>query len=333
MRYVDESTFNKTKTVMNVALFAGIVISSVSLATATVFTAKIFFLIAVTTLASILSCTAGSALPIIAAIFGWAGASVMSGSALTASVTLISVPYSFTFSLLRKKKLNRADAVGVSAATVTAVSVLLLLLNAYVCTGEISLNAINYTYSPHLLEVGYLLRSAFSVQILGEEIPLIANSNIYDYLKLYVALIPGIIALISSFLGFVTFWIARKFTDGILGRDSDNLSWKLLCSPVTIITFIAVCILYSLVEEGNIFCVAALNLILMLIPTVLITGFSSAFEPIVSNGIKRPRILRPFLLIISLLTSASYFYYCCITFASLDGLKTIFKGKFKKNQE
>ncbi len=331
-------TFNikKQKDVagLTALLFFAVIVFSVNLSLTTDPILLILFL-AISVIASVLlSALSTPALSVIAGIFGFAISLLVLKEPAFAAVSAIHVPFACWLSQAFRNKLSRSSAVGGAAFTVTICALAVLLYHTYSTTGTVSADSVIFTFREFFDSLSDLLYTSFYVEILGNEVPVITKTNVRPYLNFFIGIFPGIIAAASSFIGFIVISVCKKILERFTAFTARRSIWISLVSPITAIFFLLSYLLSLIFTETNFFTLSLINLELILFAFIFTAGLLSAFEPITSNGITRPRILRPLLLIIALFNSTNSFATLCIFFGLYDCIKeTVAAGIKKKKQE
>ncbi len=318
---------NSHLNILSALIFIAITVFSVNLSIITDPFYFIIFLIAAATASSWLFTAKNVLIGLIASIIGWGISVLLSGSAICGLLSISYLPYSLTYSLVRKQRISRSLAVGISSTVITTVTISVLLMLTYFRTSNISLTAILEAFPFFFSKLKSILYTSFYVNVAGSSVSLIAESNVNAYLFTIIGITPGIISAITTLIGYITGWLYFKILKLSNIQTPKKSVWELRASVVsTVFLFISIA-LCLLIKSANVVSLTALNLMLILLPGIFAAGLSSAFTPIVQNGISRPRIFRPFVLILSLFNNLMVFITACTYFGAYDSIRSEFKNR------
>ena len=107
----------------------------------------------------------------------------------------------------------------------------------------------------------------------------------------------------------------------------------LIPSPVTAVFFLIALITVTILDSVSIVSLTAMNMFIIILPVIFLTGLFTSVSPIVSNGVARPRLLRPLTLIISVFNGVVPFALLCTVYGIFDSIKAAFSGRKNKNKE
>ena len=333
MNGFNSKTNNKHLNILSTLIFIAIAVFSVNLALITDPLYFGVFLIAAATASSWIFSAKNSLIGLTASIIGWGISMLLTRSAICGLFSISYLPYSLTYSLVRKKKISRSVAVGISSIVITTVSISLLLLLTYFRTSTVSLTAILQAFPFFFSKLKSMLYSSFYVNVAGSNVSLIAESNVNTYLFTIIGIVPGIISSLTTLIGYLVGWLYVKTLKLSNQKTPDKSVWELRPSVVSTIFLLISIGLCLLIKGAGIASLTVLNLILILIPGIFAAGLSSAFTPIVQNGISRPRIFRPFVLVLSLFNNFMIFIIACTYFGAYDSIRSALNNRHtdKKN--
>ncbi len=292
----------------------------------------IFFVI--TAASSAWLCTVkGPIITIASSIIGWAIVLLITKNAVYGLLSVSYLPFSVTLPLIPKKKLSRSVAIGIGSLLVTVVASSVLIYIAYVRVGNVSLESIRNAFPYFFSKVSEILYDSFYVKVAGTKVSIIAESNVASYLNVIICLFPAALSALLTFVGFLSGWLYRKLAEITTVSDTDDDSWTVVPSLLTSMLFLIGLAITSIVDATNVFSLTALNFTVILFPLMLLSGLISAFTPIVTNGISRPRLLRPFLLIIAVMNGVVPFVSFCIFYGVYDSFKAVISKRKPNEQE
>ncbi len=320
-------SLNNHLNILSALIFIAIAVFSVNLAIITDPFYFVVFLIAAATASSWLFTAKNELIGLIASIIGWGISFLLTGSAICALLSISYLPYSITFSLVRKQKISRSVAVGIASTVITVISISVLLMLTYYRTSRVSLTAIVEAFPLFFSRLKSILYSSFYVSVAGSNVSLIAESNVNAYLFTIIGITPGIISAITALIGYITGWLYHKILELSNIQTPKKSVWGLRSSIVSTVFLLISLALSLLIKSAGVVSLTALNLTLILLPGIFAAGLSSAFTPIVQNGISRPRIFRPFVLIISLFNNVVLFITACTYFGAYDSIRSEFKNR------
>jgi hypothetical protein len=142
-----------------------------------------------------------------------------------------------------------------------------------------------------------------------------------------VGIIPGVLFALVSICGYIAALLYKKVIKLITGLSLSTQAWKLKIELPTAVLFILSFIVSLFTDSITAFSLAALNICIVLFPTLFMTGLASAFEPRIVNGYKLPRLLRPAFLLLLLFVNVIYFSFLCTFFALYDCIKGVIPKK------
>lgn len=324
---------NNRKNLLAFIVFLLIAVFSVNLALVTdLMLFAVFYILVAAASAWLITCKGGF-FALTASLIGWAAALLITKNAFYAFVSVSYLPFSLALPNISKNKLTRSGAIGVGSACVTVLSVASLLYVTYSRTDAISLSAIRTAFPFYFAQISEILYESFFVSVAGTKVSLIAESNVVGYLNVIICIIPAVISAVMSLIGYAIAWIYKKLTEITLTKKIDKKSWFLVPSPVTATFFLIALIAVMIFENANLISLAALNIFIIILPVILLTGLLTSFAPIATNGILRPRLLRPLTLIISVFNGVVPFASLCIFYGLYDSYKASAPKRKPKKQE
>ncbi len=331
-RFSNEKLNNK----INLLHFIAIVLVAVLTVNLALVDDAMLFLIflVITAAASAWLCTVrGPIIAIASSIFGWAVALLITKNAVSGLLSVSYLPFSMVLPLIPKKKLSRSVAIGIGTSVITVAATAVLLYIAYVRVGEISLESIRNAFPYFFSKVSEILYESFHVKVAGTSVSIIAESNVASYLNVIICLFPAVLSAFLTFIGFLSGWLYRKLAEITTVTDADDNSWTVVPSLLTSILFLIGLAITAIVDATNVFSLTALNFTVILFPVILLSGLISAFTPIVANGVSRPRLLRPFILIIAVMNGVVPFVSICLFYGVYDSIKAVISKRKPKEQE
>ena len=275
----------------------------------------------------------GYVLALLSAFIGWCAAFMLTKSPIYAILSVSYLPFSLSIPSIAKGELSRSGAIAVGAASVTLGTVITLLFVTYSRVGTISLSAIRNAFPFFFAQVSELLYESFYVEIAGSQVSLIAESNVVEYLNLIICLLPASFFALMTFGGYIIASIYKKMSEVTLAAKIDAKRWVLIPSPVTAVFFLIALITVTILDSVSIVSLTALNMFIIILPVIFLTGLFTSVSPIVSNGVARPRLLRPLTLIISVFNGVVPFALLCTVYGIFDSIKAAFSGRKPKKQE
>ncbi len=291
-----------------------------------------FYVVAATGAAWLVSAKSPLA-ALIASLIGWTVALLITKNALYAILSVSYLPFSLSIPFISRGKLTRSAAIGTGTACVTLGTVATLLYVTYVRVGTVSLSAVRAAFPFFFKQISELLYESFFVSVAGSKVSLIAESNVIGYLNVIICLLPAVISAVLTLVGFVIAWLYRKITEITAVADFDGKLWTLVPSPVTAVIFIIAMITVMVVENTNTVSLTALNMFIIILPIILLTGLFTSLSPKVTNGIPRPRLLRPLTLIISVFNGVLPFASLCVFYGLYDSIRASIPKRKPNNQE
>ncbi len=268
---------------------------------------------------------------LLASAVGWAVTMLLTKNAVSALLSVSYLPFAFALSFIPKRRLTRSGAIGIASGTVTVTAVLAIIYITYVKTDTVSLTSVIDAFPSFFGQVEKLLCSSFYVSIAGEDVSIIDKSNVNGYLSVLICIAPAVISAVSTVMGFVVGWIYKKLIEITAVGEIDSTDWMLIPSSVSAAVFLVSALMAAVICTTNAFSLAFLNLAVILTPGILMAGLLSAFTPIRTNGVERPRLLRPIMLIITFLSSLVAFALLCVFYGVYDSFKAAFPKRKPNN--
>ncbi len=324
---------NSRKTLLSLVFVLIVAVFSVNLALVTDLMLFAGFYILAASASAFLVSSNNPVLALASSFLGWTAALMITKSPLYAILSISYLPFSLAIPCIRNDKLSRSGAIAVGSAGVTLVTVAVFLCLTYARTGTVSLSAIKLSFPFFFEQVSEFLYESFFVNVAGSEVSLIAKSNVNGYLNVIICLIPAIISAVMTFVGFIIAFIFKKLVEITATKKIDGQAWMLVPSPVTAVFFIVALIAVTVFESVNTISLTALNFFIILLPVMLLTGLLTSLTPIVTNGIPRPRLLRPLTLIISVFNGIVPFASLCIFYGLFDTFRASASKRKPKKQE
>ncbi len=275
----------------------------------------------------------GTVLALLSAFVGWCAAFMLTDDPLYTILSVSYLPFSLAIPYIAKGRITRSTAIGIGTACVTLGTVTALLAITYYRIGSVSLSSIRAAFPTFFEQVSELLYESFYVDIAGSKVSLIAESNVVEYLNLIICLLPAAFSALITLIGFVIAWFYKKFAEKTSVADIDRQKWALLPSPVTAVFFLVALITAMIFDTVSIVSLTALNLFIIILPIIFLTGLFTSISPKVTNGIPHPRLLRPLTLVISVFNGVVPFALLCTIYGIFDSIKAAFSGRKPKNQE
>ncbi len=249
------------------------------------------------------------------------------GSWNTVLFSLFYLVYGVTFTLVAKRRLTRASAIGLSSILLSLFTILFLLVPVYNKQGSVSVNAIQNVYADFFKALIDLLKKSFTLTVAGNEISYISDANIHTYLNLMIGMMPGMIALVWTLVGFVCGWCYRLLRRLSRQDPPEDPQWRLSPSPVTALFFGLAFFVSTISETVTHLWLAAITLLLALIPEFCMAGLSSVFEVRYVMGLPRPRIFRGLLLLLGMFNGIGGLVVVSAIFGVTDSLRSAFPKK------
>lgn len=267
-------------------------------------------------------------------------ASAISGAVLTIIVVpsifscicaLITLPFGLSFMYVKDKRLNRGTAVSIGAGVSSALLIGYFVINTYLTQGQLTPDTIVSAYGGFFDVIRDTICSSAVIEVAGVEVPLVTPSGADKYLHAILAIIPGAMFATFSVISYFSSWIFKKLYVAFTG-DGESLSeWKPRPSVITSVLFLIAMLLTYFLNGADPISYTVMNVALILAPVLFISGLNSAFEFRIINGIMLPRLLRPALLILSLLLGSGMFIALCLVFGVYDSVKTAFPKRKTTN--
>ncbi len=268
-----------------------------------------------------------------ASFLGWAVALMITKNAVYSLLSVSYLPFSLAVPFICKGKLTRSGAIGIGSACVTLGTIAALLYVVYIRIDTISLSAIGAAFPFFFKRVSDVLYESFFVSVAGSEVSLIAESNVVGYLNVIICLAPAVISAVMTVVGFVIAWLYKKLIEITATASVDRKAWALVPSPITAVFFLIALVVIMIFETVNLVSLTALNMFIIILPVILLSGLLTSLTPKITNGIPRPRILRPLTLIISVCSGVMPFASLCIFYGLLDSFRAAISKRKPKNQE
>ncbi len=272
-------------------------------------------------------------LALIASFIGWTAALLITKHAIYALLSVSYMPFSLSIPLIGKGKLTRSSAIGIGTACVIFGTVASLLYVTYIRVGAISLAAVRAAFPFFFRRISELLYESFFVSVAGSKVSLIAESNVVGYLNVIICLLPAVLSATITLVGFIVAWLHRKLVEVTAVTDVDGKAWALVPSPVTAVFFLIALVTVMIFETVNLVSLTALNMFIIIMPIILLTGLFTSLAPKVTNGIPRPRLFRPLTLIISVFNGVVPFASLCVFYGLYDTFRASLPERKPKNQE
>ena len=324
---------NKRKNLLSLLLVALIAVFSINLALVTDIMLFAMFYVVTATAYCYLATDKSTVLSLCASFIGWVAAFMITENALFALLSISYIPFTLSIPCIARNKLSRSAAVAIGSAYLTVEVVAACLYVTYVRQGDISLSAIRGAFPFFFGQISELLYESFFVSVAGSKVSLIAESNVVGYLNVIICLIPAVISAFMTFVGFLIAWLYRKLVEITATRKINAGSWNLIPSPVTAVFFLFAFACVMIFESVNLVSLTALNMFIIILPVILLTGLLTSLTPIVTNGIPRPRLFRPLTLIISVFSGVVPFASLCIFYGLFDTFKASASKRKPKKQE
>jgi hypothetical protein len=263
------------------------------------------------------------AIAVTSVILGTVVAMALQPSAFSLVCSLLSLPFGIAFSIVKKNKLSRGTAISIGAGAATLLLIAYFLLNTLVTQGSVTPSSILIAYEGFFDGIREAICSSATITVAGKTVALVTPSGADKYLHTIVALIPGVIYVTISMTAYFSAWLFKRLRKTFNYGNDHFKEWKLSPSPVTSVLFLTVMALSTVLNGADPLSYTVLNVALILSPILFMSGLNSAFESRIINGIRLPRLLRPALLIISLLIGTAAFVAVCLIFGVYDSVKTV----------
>ncbi len=333
MNGLSTEKINNRKNLLSFVVLIAVAVFSVNLSLVTDTVLFVLFYVLTATASAWLSSAKGTLLSLTASLVGWAVSLWISENAVCSLLSLSYLPFSLAIPYIGRGKLSRSVAIGIGSGTVTLGTVATLIYVTYVRIGTVSLSAIRNSFPFFFNRISEVLYESFFVDIAGSKIALIAESNVNSYLNVIICLIPAIISAVLSLIGFVIAWLHRKMVENTAVADFEEKAWNIVPSPLTAILFIVALITAQLFDDFGIVSLTALNVFIIFLPIILLTGLLTSLSPKITNGIPRPRLFRPLTLIISVFNGIVPFASLCIFYGLYDSFRASMPKRKPNNQE
>lgn len=275
----------------------------------------------------------GALIALLSSLVGWCAAFLITADPLHAILSISYVPFSLSIPAVSKGKITRSAAIGIGTACVTLGAIATLLTVTYLRIGSISLTAIRLAFPSFFKQASDLLYESFSVSIAGSSVSLIAKSNVVEYLNLIICLLPAVLSAMLTLVGYIIAWVYRKLAEGTTVADIGRKKWALMPSPVTAVFFLIALFAVTVFDNVNVITLTAMNIFIIILPVIFLTGLFTSISPKVTNGIPRPRFLRPLSLVISVFNGVVPFALLCTCYGIYDSIKEAISKRKPKKQE
>ena len=151
-----------------------------------------------------------------------------------------------------------------------------------------------------------------------------------EYLNVIIALIPGVISAMFTVAAYIVNWLYSILEGSVKTVIRHRKSNRIIPSLLTTSFFVTAALISSFSETFNVLTLTGTNITLIFLPMFIISGVASAFELIETNGFVRPRLLRPFILIIAFMNDIASFVIVSAIFAIYDSIKLYIKKKYSE---
>lgn len=264
---------------------------------------------------------------ILSAIAGFFLNWYMQGSPVAAIAAFSLIPVGITYALVSKRRLSRSQALGISAASVSALCLAAVIIPVYQKTGSFGIAQIKAAYPGFFEKLTRALSESFTVTVAGQKVPFITADSADAYVNLIIAISPGIAVAAVIALCFAAGWVYRLLLRLSSCEPPEPSDWKLQPVPITA-AFYCISVLTAAVSgSDNIIWLAAFNISAILTPWFFFSGIASVGEMRIVDGFRRPRILRPVLLFFSIFLGLPTVIGLCCIFGVYDSVKTLFPKK------
>ena len=244
--------------------------------------------------------------------------------------SLLYLPCGYGLSLVYRKKLTRAEAVGLSAIFTTGILVLCLLIPVYLSEGSLSVGAIQRHYNGFFTPLREMLKASFTITIAGVDVSYVSDANVQFYVNLIIGIFPAFLGIVSVLMGYIGSWIFKLVAGFSRHERPDAKLWRVAPLPATGIVFL-LCFLVAYFGGSlpSYLWIAAESVLLFFIPEFGLAGLSSAFEIRMVDGLPRPRILRPIVLFFAMLSGFISLVAVSAVFGLYDSIRSAFPKKQK----
>lgn len=241
--------------------------------------------------------------------------------------SLLYLTIGIPFSLVSKKKLTRSVAIGISATAITTITLAMLLFQAYISQGSLSLGAIEACYSDFFTLLKDMLKKSFTISIAGQDVSFITDANIHQYVNIILGIIPGLFGFFAVLVGFLGGWFYKLLLNLTHSDLPDTAFWKLQPAPITGIFFTLSIIVSLFGDASPHLWLASLSVSFILLPEFCMAGVASVFEVRVVDGLPRPRLLRAILLFLGMLNGLFGFLMVSAGLGIIDSIRSAFPTK------
>lgn len=258
---------------------------------------------------------------------GW----YLTSSPLKALSFLLYLPIGISYTLVSRRKIKRATAAHLSGG-ILAIAVASVLAAVVIRrTGAFSIDAILEAFPSLFSAYRNALSSMFTVTIADVQHSYISHANIRSFYNLILSVAPGLILMGSLGVAYLSGVVYRILLTA-LGEELPLRSyWKLRPSLITAVYFLIALIVSLLCESVPMILATGMNVLFILAPGLLLAGIGSVFEIRMVNGLPRPRLLRPTLLLLALFIDFIALLGLLIAFACYDAvIAAIPRKKLKK---
>lgn len=257
-------------------------------------------------------------------ILGVTASLLLAPTAFSVISSLSALPYAITLRYVIKGKLNRSSAIAISASLLTLSLCAYFSAYTFFSSGTLDPSSIISSFPSFFNELTEIICTSTHIKVAGEYVPSITPDGAIKYLNVIIGIIPALLFLIVSIVGYIGAWLFKKLINKVTGLTPAESVWRLTTAFPTSVFFILGLIVTSISSSVNPFSLAAINVCIILFPVLFMTGLNSAFEPKIVNGYKLPRILRPAILFLLILNNFFYFAAACALFALYDSIRGIF---------
>ena len=248
-------------------------------------------------------------------------------SPLAALAAFSLVPVGITYALVSKRRLSRSQALGISAASVSALCLAAVIIPVWQKTGSFGLQQIKSTFPEFFEKLAEALSKSFTITVAGQKVPFITAESADAYVNLIIAVSPGFAVAAIISLCFAAGWVYRLLLRLSGCEPPEPSDWKLLPVPITA-AFYCISVLAAAVSgSDNIIWLAAFNIAAILTPWFFFAGAASVGEMRMVDGFRRPRILRSALLFFSVFLGLPAAIGLCCIFGVYDSIRTLFPKK------
>ena len=255
----------------------------------------------------------------------------LQSSALSALASFSLIPVGITYALVSKRRMSRSQAVGISAASVSALCLAAVIIPVNQATGSFGLAQIKAAFPEFFEKLSEALSKSFTVTVAGQKVPFFTADSADAYVNMIIAISPGLAAAGIISLCFAAGWVYRlllRLSSSELPEPSD---WKLQPVPITAAFYCISMLAAAVSGSDNIIWLAAFNLSAILTPWFFFAGIASVGEARMVDGFRRPRILRQVMLFFSIFLGIPAVIGLCCIFGVYDSVKTLFPKKKTDN--